>query len=114
MFNKHLEFQIMTLQKDLESLERSITDKDKKIEELEKVLQNYKENIKELENKPEVDLSLIEKRLEDLEALQIPDVEKEGKSFFADKMVQKIVYGAVATILMAALATFTGSVPWLS
>ena len=57
------------------------------------------------------------KKLEELEkrvyALEARKVELEGKPFFADKNVQKIVYGAVGVILTAAIASFTGNVPWL-
>ena len=52
----------------------------------------------------------LEKRVAALEAKKI---EVDGKPFFADKTVQKIVYGAVALILTAAVTSFTGNVPWL-
>lgn len=52
----------------------------------------------------------LEKRILVLEQKKI---EAEGKPFFADKLVQKIVYGFVGVILMAAAASFTGNVTFL-
>ena len=53
------------------------------------------------------------KELEDrIKVLESKSVEKEGKPFFAEKRVQVIVYGAVAAILVAAINSFTGAIPW--
>ena len=61
-------------------------------------------------NRREIDE--LKRRLDKLED-RIPDVSKEGKPLFASKLVQTIVYSACGAILMAAVASFTGSVPWL-
>ena len=55
----------------------------KKNRRLEKEIQSLKDDLRNLEK-------------------AIPDTEKEGKPFFAEKRVQTLVYGFIAMILTAA------------
>ena len=53
----------------------------------------------------------LEERIKVLEKI---DVEKDGKPFFASKLVQTLVFGAVGLILVAAVNSFVGVIPWLT
>lgn len=86
MFNKHLEFQMMNLQKDVEELKKLSAEKDKKIEELER----YKLTA-------DKDLESIKDEMSSLEAK------------FAKKLVETIVFGAIAMIITAFASGLVGA-----